>query len=94
MAKAILNGVAIAESDATVVVEGNHYFPPDAVDWEKLQASETQSRCPWKGLAHYYDVVIGDERRSDAAWAYPDPSEAAKEIKDHVAFWNGIQVQE
>lgn len=87
------NGEVIAESDATVVVEGNHYFPPDSVRKECLRPSETTSVCPWKGTARYYHVVAGDEEKRDAAWYYPDPKEAAAHIKDHVAFWRGIDVQ-
>ncbi|MEM7126551.1 MAG: DUF427 domain-containing protein [Chloroflexota bacterium] len=94
MVKATMNNITIAESNATIVVEGNHYFPSSSIDWDKLQSSDTQSRCPWKGLASYYDVVAGGERRADAAWTYPEPSEAAREIKNYVAFWNGIQVEE
>ena len=94
MVQARLDGVTIAASEATIVVEGNHYFPPASIDWEKLQASDTRSRCPWKGLASYYDVVVDGERRTDAAWTYPLPSEAANEIKDYVAFWNGVRVED
>lgn len=93
MAKAIWNGAVIAESDETVVVEGNHYFPPESVKSEYLAGSETHTRCPWKGMASYYDVVVDGQVNSDAAWYYPTPSDAASEIKNHVAFWRGVQVE-
>jgi uncharacterized protein (DUF427 family) len=85
--QATFNGVVIAESDDTVVVENNHYFPPEALSDEYLEASEHRTTCPWKGKAHYYDVVVDGERSENAAWYYPDPSDAASEIKDHVAFY-------
>lgn len=85
--KALLNDTVIAESDATVVVEGNHYFPPESLNEDALETSDHRTTCPWKGEAHYYDVVVGDERTENAAWSYPDPSEAAAEIEDHVAFY-------
>jgi uncharacterized protein (DUF427 family) len=91
--RATFNGTVIAESDDTVVVEGNHYFPPDAVDASFLQASETHTTCPWKGLASYHDVVVNGERAADGAWYYPDPKDAAKEIKDRIAFWKGVVVE-
>ena len=90
--KATWNGVVLAESDDTVVVEGNHYFPPDSIRREHFRESETHTVCPWKGTASYYDVVVGGEVNSDAAWYYPRPKDAAKEIKDRVAFWRGVQV--
>lgn len=93
MAKASWNGVVVAESDATVIVEGNHYFPPDAVKTEHLQKSDARTVCPWKGVASYYDVVVGDARNAGAAWYYPDPKPAAADIKDHVAFWRGVTVE-
>lgn len=92
--KAEWNGEAIAKSDSTVVVEGNHYFPPDSVRREYLQPSRTTSVCPWKGTAHYYNIVVAGKENPDAAWYYPNPKEAAKEIKDRVAFWRGIRVNE
>jgi uncharacterized protein (DUF427 family) len=85
--KAVLNDTVIAESDATEEVEGNHYFPPEAVDDAYLEASDHRTTCPWKGEASYYDVVVEGERLSNAAWYYPDPKEAAANIKDHVAFY-------
>ncbi len=92
--KAIWKDKVIAESDSTVVVEGNHYFPPDSVNMDLLRPSDTQTRCPWKGLASYYDVAVGDEVNSDAAWYYPEPNDAAREIKGYVAFWQGVSVTE
>ena len=93
MARAVWNGTVIAESDETVIVEGNHYFPPETVNRQFLDDSGTHTRCFWKGKASYYDVVVDGERNSDAAWYYPDPSKAASEIKDHVAFWRGVKVE-
>lgn len=90
--KAIWNDTVLAESDATEVVEGNHYFPPDSINRAYVEESDHQTRCPWKGLASYYDVVVDGERNENAAWYYPAPSEAAAQIKDHVAFWNGVDV--
>jgi uncharacterized protein (DUF427 family) len=94
MPKAMWNGVVLAESRQTVEVEGNHYFPPEAVKREYLRPSARakQTVCPWKGLAHYYDVVVEGQANPDAAWTYPAPSAAAQEIKDHVAFWRGVRV--
>ena len=91
--KAIWNGAVLAESDDTVVVEGNHYFPPDSISREHFRESETHTVCPWKGKASYYDVVVGGEVNRDAAWYYPQPKDAAKEIKDRVAFWHGVKVE-
>lgn len=92
--KAIWNGAVLAESDDTVVVEGNHYFPAESMKSEHFQPSETSTICPWKGTASYYDVVVDGEINGDAAWYYPEPKDAAKEIKDHVAFWKGVEVTE
>ena len=92
--KAIWNGQVLAESDATVVVEGNHYFPVSSVNMEFLKPSKTSTRCPWKGDASYYSVVVNAEESPDAAWTYPAPKEAAKEIKDRVAFGHGVKVLE
>ncbi len=91
--RAIWNGAVLAESDITVMVEGNHYFPPDSVNREYLQDSSTHTTCPWKRLASYYSVEVGGEANRDAAWTYPDPKPAAKEIKDYVAFWRGVRIQ-
>jgi uncharacterized protein (DUF427 family) len=90
--RATLKGTVIAESDDTVVVEGNHSFPPDAVNDAYLEPSDTHTTWPWKGLASYRDVVVGGARVADAAWYYPGPKDAAKEIKDRVAFWKGVVV--
>ena len=90
--KAEWNGEVIAESDNTVVIENNHYFPPDSVRRKYLQPSSTTTACPWKGTAHYYSVVIDGKENSDAAWFYPSPKDAAAEIKDHVAFWRGVKI--
>lgn len=92
MPKATWNGVTIAESPRTVVVEGNHYFPPDSVIAGVLKPSETHSVCPWKGKASYYDVEVNGETNPDAAWYYPDPKPPAAQIRDHVAFWKGVRV--
>lgn len=92
MPKAIWNGTVIAESDETIIVEGNHYFPPDSVISEFLAESPTHTRCPWKGTASYYSIEVDGQSNPDAAWYYPDPSQAASEIKDHIAFWRGVQV--
>ncbi len=93
MSRAIWNDVVVAESDRTVVVEGNHYFPPEAVKKEFLVPSKTTSVCPWKGTASYYSLEVSGERNDDAAWFYPAPKEAAAQIKDHVAFWRGVTVE-
>lgn len=90
--KANWRDTVIADSDATVVVEGNQYFPPDSVDREYLQSSDTHTTCPWKGLASYYDVVVDGEVNKDAAWYYPEPKDAAEQIRGHVAFWKGVTV--
>lgn len=92
MTKAIFNGATLAESAETVIVEGNHYFPPDSVHMEFLKPSSTTSRCPWKGLAYYYSAVVNGKTNEDVAWYYPDPSVAAANIKGYVAFWNGVEV--
>ena len=91
--RAIWNGAVLAESDKTIVVEGNHYFPPDSVNREYLQESSTHSTCPWKGQASYYSVVVDGQVNRDAAWYYPNPNPAAAQIKDHVAFWRGVTVE-
>ncbi len=92
MAMATWNGEVIAESDDTVVVEGNHYFPRSAVRAEFLRDSETRSVCPWKGTASYQSLEVNGETNPDALWYYPEPKDAAKQITDRVAFWNGVQV--
>lgn len=90
--QAIWNGAVIAESDRTVKVEGNHYFPPEDVDHKYLQPSARHTVCPWKGTASYYDVVVGSQRNIAAAWYYPEPKPAAAGIRNHVAFWHGVKV--
>jgi uncharacterized protein (DUF427 family) len=90
--RAVLNDVVIAESDDTVVVEGNQYFPPDAVNWELLVDSAHTSVCPWKGSARYWSVQAGGRRADDAAWSYPPPKPAASEIAGHVEFLRGVRV--
>lgn len=91
--KAIWKGQIIAESENTVVVEGNHYFPPDAIKKEFFEESPTHTTCGWKGVASYFSVVVGGEKNKDAAWYYPSPKEAAKNIKGYVAFWRGVKVE-
>lgn len=90
--RAIWNGAVIAESDDTVVVEGNHYFPVESVRQDLLRPSHTNTVCPWKGRALYYTVEVEGQRNTDAAWYYPQPSDAASEIADRIAFWNGVVV--
>jgi uncharacterized protein (DUF427 family) len=92
--KAIWNGATIAESDQTIVVEGNHYFPADAVHSEYLVDSDKHTWCPWKGKASYKSLEVGGHTNSDAAWFYPAPKERAAQIKDHYAFWRGVDVVE
>jgi len=92
MAKALWKGTVLAESDRTVVVEGNHYFPRSAVRAEYLRPSDTHTVCPWKGTASYHDVEVNGERNADAAWFYPNPKPAAEQIKNYVAFWKGVRV--
>ena len=91
--KATWNNTILAESDDTVIVEGNHYFPPQSIKREYFQESATHTSCPWKGEASYYNVVVDGQINKDSAWYYPDPKPAAAEIKDHVAFWRGIKVE-
>ena len=90
--KAMWNGTVLAESDDTVVVEGNHYFPRESIREEHFRDSATTTVCPWKGTASYFDVVVGGETNAGVAWYYPDPKEAAAEIRDRVAFWRGVEV--
>ena len=91
--RAVWRDAVLAESDDTVVVEGNHYFPPDSIRKEYFRPSETHTTCPWKGLASYYDVVVDGETNRDAAWYYPEVKEAAANIKGRVAFWRGVKVE-
>jgi uncharacterized protein (DUF427 family) len=90
--RALWKGVVLAESDKTVVVENNHYFPVESLHKENFRGSDHHTVCGWKGTASYYDVLVGDEVNANAAWYYPEPKDAAKEIKDHVAFWRGVEV--
>jgi uncharacterized protein (DUF427 family) len=92
VAKATWNDTVIAESDDIVMVEGNHYFPLDAVRSEYLQPSEFTTVCPWKGTASYYTLAVNGEVNPDAAWYYPEPKDAAADIRDRVAFWRGVTV--
>jgi uncharacterized protein (DUF427 family) len=94
MPRATWNGAVIAESPTFESVEGNVYFPPDSISEDHLEPSDTTTTCPWKGTAHYYHVVVDGETNRDAAWYYPDPKPAAVQIKDHVAFWRGVEVTE
>ncbi|MDD1477419.1 MULTISPECIES: DUF427 domain-containing protein [unclassified Arthrobacter] len=94
MAKAIWNGTVIAESENTVMVEGNHYFPLSSVNSDYLQESNYSTVCPWKGKASYYSLVVGGQRNDDSAWYYAEPKADARQIKDHVAFWRGVRVED
>jgi uncharacterized protein (DUF427 family) len=91
--KAIWNGTVVAESDDTVVVEGNHYFPADSVDTTLLRESATTSVCPWKGTASYWSLEVDGRTNPDAVWFYPEPKKAAEQIRDRVAFWKGVTVE-
>jgi uncharacterized protein (DUF427 family) len=91
--KATWNGALLAESDKTIVVEGNHYFSPDTINREYFQESTTHTTCPWKGEASYYNVVVNGQVNKDAAWYYPETKPAANEIKGYVAFWRGVKVE-
>ena len=90
--KATWKGATICESDDTVTVEGNHYFPIDSLDRAHVQESEATSVCPWKGTARYFHVVVGGETNADAAWYYPEPKPKAEQVRDRVAFWKGVEV--
>jgi uncharacterized protein (DUF427 family) len=92
MASASWNGVVIAESDNTIVVEGNHYFPRDSLNTEYFSDASERTSCPWKGIASYFDVVVEGQVNPGAAWYYPEPKPAASDIKDYVAFWRGVKV--
>lgn len=91
--KAIWNGATLAESDDTVIVEGNHYFPADSIAAEYYADSDTHTTCPWKGEASYKTIEVAGEQNVDAAWFYPEPKDAAAEIKDRFAFWKGVTVE-
>ena len=92
--KAMWKGVVVADSDATRVVEGNHYFPPESIDRKYFKDSKTTTNCPWKGEASYYTLDVDGTRNENAAWHYRTPKEAAAEIKNYIAFWRGIEVTE
>jgi uncharacterized protein (DUF427 family) len=92
--KAIWNNTVIAQSSDTIVVEGNHYFPPQSVYKDLLKDSATHTHCPWKGEASYYTIQAGGQENKDAAWYYPSPKDAAKQIKGYVAFWRGVKVEQ
>lgn len=92
MAKAVWNGIVLAESDDTEIVEGNVYFPADSIHMEFLVKSKTPYTCPWKGECQYFNVVVGDDTNADAAFSYPEPKSAAVNIKGYVAFWRGVEV--
>ncbi|HVI10591.1 MAG TPA: DUF427 domain-containing protein [Candidatus Binatia bacterium] len=94
MAKATWEGAVLAQSNKTIEVEGNQYFPPDALDKKYFQPSNAHSVCPWKGNASYYDLEVNGKRNPGAAWYYPEPKSAAKQIKGYVAFWKGVKVEE
>lgn len=91
--RATVNGTVIAESDETVVVEGNHYFPPSSIKTEYFSPTERTTGCPWKGTANYYDVTVDGQTLSNVAWYYAEPKDAAAEIKDHVAFYSQVTVE-
>ena len=93
MVKASWNGKVLAESNKTIEVEGNQYFPPDSIKKEFFKESDYHTTCPWKGLAYYYDIVVDGKVNKDAAWYYPQPKEAAKKITGYVAFWKGVEVK-
>lgn len=92
--KAIWNGEVIAESDNTLRLEGNYYFPPESIKKNYFRNSATQTVCPWKGEAHYYSIEVGGKVNEDAAWYYPNPKDAAREISNFVAFWRGVEITE
>ena len=94
MPQAKWQDAVLADSDATIIIEGNHYFPPDSLDRQYFQDSGTHSTCPWKGEASYYSIKVGDQINQDAAWYYLSHKAAATEIKDYVAFWNGVEIIE
>jgi uncharacterized protein (DUF427 family) len=92
--KAIWNDKIVAESDETVLIEGNHYFPPNSINKKFLIKSNTSTRCSWKGIANYYSVNVDGKLNKDSAWYYPEPLEEAKQIKEYVAFWKGIELKD
>ena len=94
MVKAIWNGAVLAESDQTIIVEGNHYFPPDSIHQEYFVESDSHTICSWKGVASYYDIKVDDKTNNNAAWYYPAPQPAAEKITGYIAFWHGVQVRQ
>jgi uncharacterized protein (DUF427 family) len=92
--KAIWNNTVIAESNSTIIIENNHYFPPNSVNSAFLKPSETTTVCPWKGEASYYTIKVNEDINKNAAWYYPNPKEKASDIKDYVAFWKGVSITE
>lgn len=94
MAKAVWNGAVLAESDQTIMVEGNHYFPPDTIKREYFRRNDMHTTCHWKGLASYFDVQVDGKTNPSAAWYYPMPKDAAQEIAGYIAFWKGVKVEE
>ncbi|WP_341200516.1 DUF427 domain-containing protein [Croceibacter atlanticus] len=92
--KAIWNNTLIAESNSTIIIENNHYFPPSSVNSAFLKPSETTTVCPWKGEASYYTIKVNEDINKNAAWYYPNPKEKASDIKDYVAFWKGVSITE
>lgn len=93
MAKAIWNDAILAQSEQCEIVEGNYYFPPESLNREYFQDSNTHTTCPWKGVASYYTIVVDNKTNQDAAWYYPNPKEKANNIKGYIAFWKGVQVE-
>ncbi len=93
MAKAIWENTVLAESDRTIEIEGNQYFPPDTIRTMYFKPSDQHTTCPWKGLASYYSLEVNGKNNPNAAWYYPEPKPAAKQIKDYVAFWKGVKVE-
>jgi len=93
MAKAIWENAVLAESNQTIEIEGNQYFPPEAVKSEYLKQSAHHTTCPWKGLASYYDIEVNGKRNANAAWYYPEPKAAARQIRGYIAFWKGVRVE-
>jgi uncharacterized protein (DUF427 family) len=92
MSKATWQGVVLAQSNKTIEIEGNQYFPPDSVNRQYLEDSTLHSTCPWKGEASYYNIIVNGKKNPDAAWYYPDPKDAAVQIKNYVAFWKGVAI--
>ena len=92
MSKATWQGAVLAQSDETIEIEGNQYFPPESVDRQYLEESATHSTCPWKGESSYYNIIVNGNKNPDAAWYYPEPKEAAAQIKGYVAFWKGVAI--